>query len=274
MKCICDLHMHSTASDGQYRPAELVRFAKEKGLQAVALTDHDTVDGVEEAMRAGAGIGLRVLPGIEMSAREYKTFHILGYAMDIDSEAFVRHVHGLRNGRGERGERIAQFLHEKGIPVDYEEVKAQALGASIGRPHFAQVILRHGWCSSWEELFNNYLDTDEFHRRVEEKPSVIECIELVKNAGGKVSLAHPWQIGIDNDSLDKLVRRLKGVGLDAIECLYPKHTPEQTAFYLSLTKKYDLHVTGGSDFHGEKIKPDVKLARWELDLDWLGCGKT
>lgn len=274
MKRICDLHMHSTASDGQYTPSELMKLAKERGLEVVALTDHDTTDGVAEAMEAGKALGLRVIPGIEMSAREYKTFHILGYGMDMGDARFQEEIAGLQDGRGERGERITQYLHEKGIPVDYDEVKEQALGNSIGRPHFAQVILKHGWCGSWKELFDNYLDTDEFHAKVENKPSVRECIENIKSARGTVSLAHPWQIGIDNDALDALVRQLKDMGLDAIECYYPKHTPEQTAFYLSLTEKYELHVTGGSDFHGEKVKPDVKLARLELDLEWISQGKN
>lgn len=269
MKHICDLHMHSTASDGQYSPSELVRLVKKNGIEVMALTDHDTMDGVREAMEAGEALGLRVIPGIEMSAREYKTFHILGYGMDMGDAGFESKIVSLQNGRGERGERITAFLHEKGIPVDYDEVKAQALGSSIGRPHFAQVILRHGWCKTWEEVFNGYLDTDEFHERVENKPPVRECIENIKNAGGKVSLAHPWQIGIENDALDALVKQLKGMGLDAIECYYPKHTPEQVAFYLSLTEKYDLHVTGGSDFHGEKVKPEIELARLELDVGWL-----
>lgn len=269
MKRICDLHMHSRASDGQYRPAELVRKVKEKGIEVMALTDHDSTDGVREAMSAGAALGLRVIPGIEISAKEYKTFHILGYGFKIEEPKFQHQVTVAKDGRGERSERIADFLHEKGIPVSLDEVVEQAQGGAIGRPHFARVILRHGWCGTWEEVFDNYLDTDEFHLRVERKPPASKCIEQIKGAGGIVSLAHPWQIGIDNDALDTLVRQLKGIGLDAIECYYPKHTPEQTAFYLSLTEKYDLHITGGSDFHGELVKPDIDFARWELELDWL-----
>lgn len=269
MTHLCDLHMHSTASDGQYTPSELMKLAKAHGLEAVALTDHDTTDGVAEAIEVGKAWGLCVIPGIEMSAREYKTFHILGYGMDMNDAGFQEKIAGLQNQRGERGERITQYLHEKGVPISYEEVKTLTMGASIGRPHFARVMLQHGWCGSWEEAFGAYLDTDEFHERVEDKPPVQECVEDIKVAGGKVSLAHPWQIGIDNDALDALVQQLKNIGLDAIECYYPKHTPKQVAFYLTLTKKYGLHVTGGSDFHGEKVKPDVKLVRVEMDLDWL-----
>ena len=269
MTRLCDMHMHSTASDGQYAPAELMRLAKERKLEVAALTDHDTTDGIAKAVKAGVEIGLCVIPGIEMSAREYKTFHILGYGMDTEDAGFCEKIAGRQSRREERGERIAKYLQEKGIPVDYDEVRAAALGSSIGRPHFAQVILKHGWCSSWEDVFNNYLDTDEFQRRIEDKPPVRECIEDIKRAGGVVSLAHPWQIGIDDDALDALVKQLKETGLDAVECYYPKHTPKQTAFYLSLAEKYGLHVTGGSDFHGEKVKPDVELAAWELEVDWI-----
>ena len=269
MKYICDLHTHSTASDGQYTPAEVVGLAREKGLEVLAVTDHDTVDGIEEAVQTGAALGIRVLPGIEMSARGYKTFHILGYGMNINDVSFQEHTKGLLDGREERGERITRFLHEKDVPIDYEEVKAKALGASVGRPHFAAVMLERGYISNYRHAFDYYLDTDEFHEKVENKPPVEECIETIRATGGKVSLAHPWQIGIDDDALDALVRRLKDMGLDAIECYYPRHTARMTAFYLDLTKKYNLHVTGGSDFHGERVKPDIELAALELELDWL-----
>ena len=131
-------------------------------------------------------------------------------------------------------------------------------------------MLRLGYVSTRKEAFDRYLDTSEF--QVFEKgtkPSAQECIERIKAAGGKVSLAHPYQIVLGGDSLEDVVKRLKGWGLDAIECYYPIHSPEQTLEYLNLAKKFDLHITGGSDFHGEKNKPDHPLAAWELDLDWL-----
>lgn len=267
---ICDLHTHSTASDGQYTPSELVKLAKERSLEVLALTDHDTVDGIGEAVRAGERLGIRVLPGIELSAREYHTFHILGYGVAPDAPALTELCRRMKSRRDERVDRLLEFLREKGIELICAEVEDAAGGEIIGRPHFAQAMVRRGYVATNREAFDRYLDTKEYHEKVERgKPSVKECIAAIRSAGGMVSLAHPYQIGIGNDELDRLVGELAGYGLDAIECYYPKHTPEQERFYLHLTEKYGLHVTGGSDFHGEKVKPDVELAALQLGLDWL-----
>lgn len=263
-----DLHTHSTASDGQYTPAELVRLAKSAGLEVLALTDHDTTDGLEEAVRTGAELGLRVIRGIELSAREYPTFHILGYDIDPEAEALAALCREMKAGRDERGPRIVRFLKEQGVDISLSEVEELAGGTILGRPHFAQVLTRRGYVSNVREAFDRYLDTAEFHRRVERpKPPMQVCIEAIKAAGGKASLAHPYQIGVDDQTLEELVRRSIGFGLDAIECYYPKFTPAQQDFYLRLAEKYRLHVTGGSDFHGEKVKPDTRLSLLPLSLD-------
>ena len=265
-----DLHTHSTASDGQYTPTELVRLAKERGLDVLALTDHDTVDGLEEAVRAGEHMGLRVIRGIEFSAKEYPTFHILGYGFDPEAPALSDLCRELKEGRDQRAPRIIAFLEEQGVHIPLSEVEVLAGGRIVGRPHFAQVLTKHGYVSTNREAFDRYLDTREFLRRVERpKPPARVCVETIRSAGGKVSLAHPYQIGVDDEKLEDIVRELTGFGLDAIECYYPKHTPEQREFYLHLAEKYGLHVTGGSDFHGEKVKPDIKLTGSELELDWL-----
>ena len=270
MPLFCDLHTHSTASDGQYTPAELVRLAHGRGLNALALTDHDTVDGVSEAARAGEALGLRVIPGIELSAREYKTYHILGYAFDPADPGLNALCGQMKDGRDKRALRIIGYLAEKGFPLELSEIEDIAGGNLIGRPHFAQAMLRHGYVKDLREAFDRWLDTDEFLERVErKKPPVRECVETIKAAGGKVSLAHPYQIGVDDETLDAIVRELAGYGLDAIECYYPKFTPEQQAYYLRLAERYGLHVTGGSDFHGERVKPDIALAALELEIDWL-----
>lgn len=267
---ICDLHTHSTASDGQYTPSELVGLAKERGLEVLALTDHDTVDGTGEAVQAGERLGIRVLPGIELSAREYHTFHILGYGIDPEAPELAELCRRMKARRDERVDRLLAFLREKGIELTCAEVEDAAGGEIIGRPHFAQTMVRRGYVATNREAFDRYLDTEEYHEKVERgKPAVKECITAIRSAGGKVSLAHPYQIGIGNDELDCLVGELAGYGLDAIECYYPKHTPEQERFYLHLAEKYRLHVTGGSDFHGGKVKPDVELAALQLELDWL-----
>lgn len=155
--------------------------------------------------------------------------------------------------------------------VELEEAIALAGdGGRLGRPHFAQLLVSKGYVKDSREAFDRYLDTEEYRACVKQvKPSVRECLEAIKSAGGKTSLAHPYQIGIDDDALDTLVGNLVPWGLDAIECYYPRFTPAQQAFYLSLAEKYRLHVTGGSDFHGERVKPDISLAALALDLDWL-----
>lgn len=267
---ICDLHTHSTASDGQYTPAELVRLAGDRDIQILALTDHDTTGGLNEAVRAGEETGVQVIRGIELSAKEYHTYHFLGYGIDPDTPQLAAICREMQEGRNARSLRIIDFLKKQGIKVSLSEVEDLAGGGIVGRPHFAQVLTQHGYVSSNREAFDRYLDTKEFHVHVERiKPSAARCVEVIKAAGGKVSLAHPYQINIPNEDLDVLVGQLAACGLDAIECFYSKHSPNQEAFYLYLAEKYHLHVTGGSDFHGEKVKPDVQLAKLNLEVDWL-----
>ena len=265
---LVDLHMHSTASDGQYTPTELVELAKQHGLEAISITDHDTVDGLAEALQAGMRMGLKVIPGIELCAREYPTFHILGYGISSESPRLAALCREMKEGRDSRKYRLISFLRDKGIEISIEEVEAAAGGGIIGRPHFAQVMAAKGCVSSVKEAFELYLDTEEFHQRVERsKPSAGECLQSIREAGGMASLAHPNQLGLDDSQLEFLVKRLAGMGLEAIECHYPKHTQAQTAFYLELAYKYSLHVTGGSDFHGGRVKPEIGLAALELSLE-------
>lgn len=266
---IADLHTHSTASDGQYTPTQLARRAKNRGLNVWALTDHDTMDGLEEAVQAGEELGLRVVRGIELGASEHKNLHILGYGFAPGAPELAALCQTMKKSRDERKFRIVDFLREKGVIIDLGEVEELAGGTIISRPHFAQIMVRRGYVATTREAFDRYLDTDEYQRIERFKADAETCIRAIKVSGGKVSLAHPYQLGYSDEHLEELVKTLKEYGLDAIECHYPKHTPEQTAFYLQLAKKYGLHISGGSDFHGEKIKPDVELARIELDLDWL-----
>ena len=272
-----DLHTHSVVSDGQYAPAELAKLVKARGAQVWALTDHDNLGGLDEAITAGESLGLRVISGIELSSEDYPNLHILGYGF---SDLMLRDwAESLKKARDERKYRIWDFLRAQGLEISLEEVDAEAVGGSVGRPHFAKVMLRHGYVSTRREAFDRYLDTPEYREyqksKKSTKPSAQTCVKKIKEAGGKASLAHPYQIVFDekdegkDESLDDLVKRLTDCGLDAIECYYPIHTREQTTEYLTLAKKFDLHITGGSDFHGEKNKPDHPLAVWSLELDWL-----
>lgn len=267
---IADLHTHSTASDGQYSPAKLVRLAKDRGIEVLALTDHDTLDGVEAAVKTGEALGLPILRGVELRAAEYENLHILGYGVTPGAAKLTELCGKFKAARNERKLRIIEYLREKGCELTLDEVEEIAGGGIIGRPHFAQAMVRRGYVESNREAFDRYLDTAEYHEKVKRfKAPAWVCLEAIKAAGGKASFAHPYQVGLGDEALEALVIQLKDCGLDAIECYYPRHTPEQTALYLRLAEKYSLHITGGSDFHGERVKPDIQLAVWELDLEWL-----
>lgn len=264
-----DLHIHTTASDGQYTPSQVVELAQKAGLECIAITDHDTVDGVEEAVAAGEKAGLRVIRGVELGAKEYKSLHILGYGYSSDAPGLQELCQKMKEGRDERKYRIIRFLAEKGVHISLEEVEEIAGGNIIARPHFAQALLRRGYVRSTKEAFDRYLDTDEYQRIERFKADAAICISTIRQAGGKAVMAHPYQVKLPDDQLEALISKMKDQGLEGLECYYPKHTAEQVKFYLHLAEKYGLHITAGSDFHGERVKPDISLKPVNLDLAWL-----
>lgn len=266
---IADLHIHTTASDGQYSPSEMVRKARGSGIECMAITDHDTVEGVAEAFQTGKTLGVRVIRGVELSAKDDKNLHILGYNFSPEAAELKELCLTMKNSRDKRKYRIIDYLKALGVEIPLEEVEQIAGGDIIGRPHFAQVMVKHGYVSDTREAFDKYLDAGDFQRIERIKFSAEKCIGIIRRSGGRAVLAHPWQLLYTDEKLDALVSRLADCGLEGIECFYPRHTKEQQQFYLSLTKKYGLHVTGGSDFHGERVKPDVQLATYELDVNWL-----
>lgn len=266
-----DLHTHSQASDGQYTPRELVGLAKAAGIQCLALTDHDTIDGVEEAVAAGQDAGITVLRGVEFGASEDRHLHILGLNLASGCVTLEQLCQTLKDSRNQRKYRIVDFLEEKGIHIDLKEVEELAGGDVIARPHFAQILVRHGYVASTREAFDRYLDTNEYQRIERFKADASTCIDIIHKAGGKAVLAHPYQLKFSDEKLEDMVVQLKEQGLDGIECYYPKHTPAMVEQYLGFAKKYALHISGGSDFHGEKVKPDIALRPLPLELDWLLC---
>lgn len=265
---VADLHTHSTASDGELSPSRLVRRAASLGLSALALTDHDTLAGLAEASRAGAELGVKVIPGVELGACEQRYLHILGYGFPLNPPVLAHLCQEMQRGRDQRKYRILAYLEQKGVPITLEEVENLANGV-VARPHFAQALFMRGYVKSVREAFDLYLDTDDFQRIERFKPTAAACIEAIHLSGGFACLAHPCQLHFTDEQLDELLKELRGFGLDALECFYPQHQPQQVQFYLSLAKKYGLHVTGGSDFHGERVRPGVELASLPLDLAWL-----
>lgn len=264
-----DLHTHTTASDGQYSPSELIDRAKDAGIQCLAVTDHDTVDGVEEAVKAGSTNGILVLRGVELGAKEYRYLHILGLGLPSGHTPLDDLCRKLKESRNERKYRIAAFLKEKGIIVPLDEVEKLAGGGVVARPHFAKVMLDHGFVSSIKDAFDRYLDTNEYQRIERFKASAAECIQAIHQSGGKAVLAHPYQLGLPDAALESLIAALRNEGLEALECYYPQHSPDMVKKYLVLAKKFGLHITAGSDFHGETIHPDNPLTPVWLDIDWI-----
>lgn len=265
-----DLHIHTTASDGQYTPAQTVERAAAAGVEYLAITDHDTIDGVEEGLRAGETCQVHVIRGIELSAQDDPDLHILGYRFSPTANRLQELCREMRRSRLRQKYRILDFLkQEYDIELPLEEVEAVAGGSSIGRPHFAQILVKRGYVSTVKEAFDRYLDTEAYRTIERKKESAATCIQAVRESNGVAVLAHPWQLRYTDEKLENLVARLKNCGLEGIECYYPKHTAAQVKQYLALAEKYRLYITAGSDFHGEKIKPDVCFTPVELDIDYL-----
>jgi 3',5'-nucleoside bisphosphate phosphatase len=259
----CDLHLHSTHSDGTLTPAQLVALAREKDLSAIALTDHDTISGIAEAQQAGNEQGVRVLSGVEISV-EYasKTVHVLAYCFDQGSDKLRAGLDQLAAGRSERNHRIVARLNELGVAVTYDEIMAEAGGKIVGRPHFARVMMRHGFVSDFQEAFDKYLAKGKaaYFDRLRFTP--VDAVHMIRESGGIAVLAHPKFVALhEGETLDDIVRTLVDAGLQGIECHYSLHSPEETAQYLDLAKRFDLIVTGGTDFHGS--------VKSEIDM---GCG--
>lgn len=242
-----DLHLHSTASDGTLAPGEIVKRAHAQGLSAIALTDHDSVSGIEEALMTGDDLGITVIPGLEMSS-EYggRDVHILGYFMDCSSQRLLEELTVLRESRLERAKTMVDKLASLGLEIDYGEVRALTQGGAIGRPHVAQILVRHGLVKDIGTAFKLYIGRDGPGYVAKHVLSPADVISLIHEAGGVTSLAHPGLSHIGEDML----LDLKAQGLDAVEVWHTDHSDADRNTYLELAARVGLLVTGGSDCHG------------------------
>ena len=251
----CDLHLHSTYSDGTMSPEELVSYAGAIGLSAVSITDHDTVNGQAEALEAGRRCGIDVVTGIEFSIEEEAaSIHILGYCFDHENRALAAGLEDLAGSRVTRAEQIVRKLAERGISIAFEEVIAEAGRGCIGRPHIARVLKRRGHVSSVSEAFTRYIsDTAPCHVPKKVLPRA-EVIRLISNAGGVAVWAHPgWNI-----KRTDMVERLIASGVRGVEVWHPNHTERMRKDILELARERGLACTGGSDFHFiELIEADI-----------------
>ena len=264
-----DLHTHTTASDGSCTPFELVSMANQVGLVALAITDHDTIDGLSEGLQAAKQYGMEVIPGVEISTEFRDEMHILGYYIDRTSQQLQEGLIMLQEFRNERNPRIIKRLAELGVPVTMEDIEKQAGGKVIGRPHIAQALMKKGYVESVNDAFSRFLARGKVAYFPKEKLTPSQGVRLIADAGGIPVLAHPKDLKLTEWELDAVIKDLKAHGLQGIEVWYSTHTEAETIQYLKLAKKYDLAATGGSDYHGFS-KPAISLGKGmgELQVDY------
>ena len=255
-----DLHSHSTASDGTLAPAAVVRLAKERGLSALALTDHDTIGGIEEAAAEAAKIGLDFLPGIEISC-DYPpgTMHILGYGVDPKSTVLTEMTRQLIEGRDNRNPKIVEKLQSLNVAITMDEVEAEAKGGVVGRPHIAAILVRKGYVSSIKQAFNEYLAPGGKAYFDKERLTSKQALSMILESGGLPVLAHAFQLRTENDlQLETIVKNLCDQGLAGIEVMHSDHDAAWIEKCTRLADRHGLVKTGGSDFHGGN-KKDIDL---------------
>lgn len=262
----CDLHMHTTASDGTDTPESLPRLVKTAGLTGFALTDHDTTDGLAACAKAAKRLKLAFIPGIELSANPdldnavgeeapvpRGTMHILGYGIRHDDPQLAKIKTWLLEAREQRNPNMVARLNELGVRLDYDEVVAEAGGGVIGRPHIAQVMVRKGYVKSVHEAFARYIGEGKDAYTRKDRLSAADAIAAIRNAGGVAVLAHPVQLKLSDDhSLEHTVKRLKDLGLSGIETRHSDHGPDDIERFTQLAQRYHLLTTGGSDYHGSR----------------------
>lgn len=261
-----DLHLHTTYSDGSMTPAEVVALAHQAGITAMAITDHDIVDGIPDAMEAAAGLGIEVVPGVECSSRlNGQELHILGYFFDWQDPVFREHLTQQRRSRQARTPQIIERLNHLGLELSEDDVTAKAGAGSIGRPHIAQVLVDKGYVRNVQEAFTRYLGDGAEACVPRSLPDTPDVIAWIRRAGGVPVLAHPAWARCRGEPLSRLCAQLKDAGLSGLEVFYSTHTRQQTSRYLELAKQLDLLVTGGSDFHGA-VNPMVQVGRGKGNL--------
>lgn len=254
-----DFHIHTHFSDGCISPTAIVKRAKEQDYDMIAITDHDGVDGIKEAMIAGEAVGLKVIPGIELATEteEGTGLHILGYHIDVENEQLQKVLKQLLKARNNRNKKLLAALDEMGYPV-------QVSGKFVGKPTIARAMVKKGYISSPKEAFQGgkFLVSPQILDIKKEKLETAAAIDVITEAGGLPVLAHPIQIkgyGVPGsagfyDRVDALIGKMKKWGLKGLECFHPDQTHEQSMEFVKIAEKYHLHITRGSDFHGDDFK--------------------
>lgn len=263
-----DLHTHTTASDGSYRPRDLVRLAKDSNLQAIAITDHDTAAGNAEALAAGEEFDLEVVPGVEISADSpYGSVHMVGLFIRPDDQPMEATLAELRRFRDERNRKMIKLLEGMGIAITMEELLQEAGGDLVGRPHFASLLAKKGIVKTYEEAFDVYLKSGGKAYLDKKRLPTDQAIGMIRDAGGIPILAHPFILLRKNQAdFEPFVKTLIDQGLRGIEVYYTDHNRSEEVLFGDLARRYNLLISGGTDFHGA-VKPEVALGRGYGMLD-------
>jgi len=260
-----DLHIHSTASDGRLSPAEIVHTSVELGLTVIALTDHDTVDGIAPALaEAKAFPWLKVIPGVEISTdMPSDEVHVLGYFIDYTDHELRTSLERMRSSRQQRAQRMIAKLGNLGIPIEWQRVQKIAGSGSVGRPHLAQAMLEKGYITSIKEAFTKYISRSGPAYVERDKMTPQEAVELILRSNGLPVLAHPLFIS----DPEKLVVELKAAGLVGIEAYYDNYTTDEIDRLVSLANKYNLIASGGSDFHGLDAVTETMIGGADVPIE-------
>lgn len=264
---IVDLHSHSTASDGSETPTRLVELALEAGLRCLALTDHDTLGGLDEAIAAAAGTGLELIPGLELSLQyDRGGMHLIVLWLGPGTGPLQDRLAELRASRNERNARIADILTSIGLPITLEEIEEEAHGGSVGRPHIAAVMMARGYVPDIRTAFDLWLGAGRPAYVGRKRLDPADAITLARESGGVPVLAHPHTLGITTASeMADLLSDLKRAGLVGLEALYPAYHRHEREGYADLARRFGLLPSGGSDFHGT-YKPGLLLGSGYGDL--------
>src|SRR6266511_762970 len=252
-----DLHAHSSRSDGTFTPTELVRLAGEVGLSTVALTDHDTTDGLEEAADVAGDLGLELVPGVEFSATyEGSSIHVLGYWVDPGHPEFAEELRRLRDDRFSRGEKMVEKLQALGYPITFERVREISGGGNIVRPHIARALVEAGVVPTEKDAFTEELIADGGRADVQKHAlHPLDALALITRAGGVCVLAHPGMWAGQRSVPLELIQSMVEGGMAGLEADHPDHTPEHRAYYRELAGRLGVVATGASDFHGRPGEP-------------------
>ncbi|MGE5630895.1 MAG: PHP domain-containing protein [Caulobacteraceae bacterium] len=260
-----DLHIHTSASDGLFSPEEVVRWAGLKRMKAIAITDHDTINGIDPAIEASVKYNIEIIPGIELSTiYEEKEVHILGYCIDYKQEWFLEMLAKIQNSRYERASKIISKLNIMGVNITLDQVERIAEDGILGRPHIARAMIDNGYISNIKDAFKNYIGKGCPAYVERYKLSSNEAIDIIKKLGGVSILAHPGLIR-NKSYIGKIIN----LGIDGIEVYHSKHDEETSRNILAIANSRGLLITGGSDCHGAKVNNEPILGNYSVDYKYV-----